>query len=144
MLASLHSARVHDPFAGFDALLRDLDRWSRAGRSSGSSSVTVTADADGWTVWVPLPGVTPSMVDLQVNQHNLRLKVTDAAEALPEGFRRVHQERRRPPVDATWRLDESVDLDAITAEMARGLLRVRLPRRAAPKSRSIPVTAGQP
>ena len=144
MFASLHSARVHDPFAGFDAILRDLDRLSRAGRTPASGSVTVTADADGWTVSVPLPGVAPSMVDLQVNQHNLTLKVTDSTEELPEGFRRVHQERRRASVDATWRIDESVDLDAISAEMARGLLRVRLPRRAAPSPRAIPVTVGQP
>lgn len=140
MLATRRPVRMSDPFAGFDAILRDMDRWVRAGRPVGPSPARVVADDDGWTVHVPLPGLAASAVHVEVDKGVLAVKAEAPARELPEGFRPVLVERRPPTVDLRWRLDESVDQDNITAELARGLLQVRLPRRGEPQARRIEVT----
>lgn len=120
-----------------DRLLADLDRWPALVAQSHlpqRPQATVEEAVGGWVVAVDLPGVPAEDVDVEIGAGQL------AVTARRPGHHHVVRERsgtaRRLRLDLT--LPPEVEADAVTASLELGVLRLRLPRSAAPRRR-VPV-----
>lgn len=130
---------------GFQALA-ELDRSLRQPAAHRPKlrirKVEASEDAEtpaGWEAILEAPGVTADQVELQVERGVLQLAVKRELQA-PEGMRALRRERQAWTLQRRLPLPDEVDEEAISATLRDGLLRVRLPLRAAPPVRSIPVT----
>jgi HSP20 family protein len=117
-----------------------------AERAAWHPDVDVDEESDGWVVEVRLPGVAPEEVSVDVTERELVIRSRQSQEAAsPEesgggGDESVTTKSRRVR-EFQYRLSmpSDVDADAIDATMDHGLLTVRLPRSAQPKSRRIEI-----
>ena len=99
--------------------------------SPGSSpSLHVTATDDGWRVDVPLPGIDPKDVSLEVAGNNLTIR----AEVPGEGGNKdvSHYEQ-------TLVIPQFLDLEKLTASHRHGMLRLTLPLKESVKPRRIQI-----
>jgi HSP20 family protein len=117
---------------------RDVDRlfnqfWSDlpSRPSAGSSpSFQVNATDDGWHVEVPLPGVDPKDVSLEVAGNNLTIRAEVPSEG---GDRRVSRHEQ------TLVIPQFLDLEKLTASHRHGMLRLTLPLKENVKPRRIKI-----
>jgi HSP20 family protein len=117
---------------------RDVDRlfnqfWSDlpTRTSTGSSpSFQVNATDDGWHVDVPLPGVDPKDVSLEVAGNNLTIRAEVPSET---GDRRVSR------YEQTLVIPQFLDLEKLTASHRHGMLRLTLPVKESVKPRRIQI-----
>lgn len=145
--------RPTNPLTGWDPLreLDDLHRrmtrlvsaaFGTAGLDDWHPTWTPLADVsetdDAYQVEVDLPGVRREDVDVQVFGRELSI-TGEFKERERVGLLRTRA-RRSGRFEYRTLLPEDIDADNITAELADGVLTVRLPKREAAKPRRIPVT----
>ncbi len=106
--------------------------------STWSPPVDVYETPEELLVVVEVPGVDPSSIDLAVTGNVLSLKGAKQAGDLPEPMLRV-RERVFGGFHRQITLPNEVDFDRAEAAMDQGVLRVRLPKRTAAQTRTIPV-----
>jgi HSP20 family protein len=120
-----------DPFAGLEAIQARLNRMVgdaitgyRGHHPLWHSDIDVETTEDGWVLEVPLPGMAPEEVAVDVNDHELTIRAAHEG-----GGSGVHARRSRYS-DFSYRLTmpSDVDTEAIDAVMQHGLLTVTLPR----------------
>jgi HSP20 family protein len=121
---------------------REMDRvfnqfWNElptraAAPSSPSSSppLHVTAVDDGWRVDVPLPGIDPKDVALEVAGNNLSIR----AEVPSEG-----QDRNVTRYEQTLVIPQFLDLEKLSASHRHGMLRLTLPLKESVKPRRVQI-----
>lgn len=85
---------------------------------TGPERVRFLADDDGWTLELDLPGVKREAISLESKDRELKLSI-DHEGAFPVKL------RYQLP------LAKQVDASAVTASLADGVLRLRLPKKAA-------------
>ena len=134
MSALLYNTRpVARPARAFNSMLSELLRDAQPATPQPSASFVPAADifetAQGFELHLALPGVTKDAVSIDFQDNQLVVSGTRPALAT-EGedapkLRRV--ETRFGEFRRAFRLPETVNVKAITAEMADGLLRVTLP-----------------
>ena len=94
-----------------------------------SPSFHVNQTDDGWRVDVPLPGIDPKDVSLEVAGNNLTIRV----EVPSEGDRNVsHYEQ-------TLMIPQFLDLEKLTASHRHGMLRLTLPLKESVKPRRVQI-----
>jgi HSP20 family molecular chaperone IbpA len=106
-----------------------------------SPLVDIFEDNEGSThVVAEVPGAKAEKVDVRVDKGTLIIQA-DARDALPEeyeptyvGFRGVYYYR-------AFALSDEIDRDRIEASLADGVLRIKLPRAAAARTRKIEIRA---
>jgi HSP20 family molecular chaperone IbpA len=100
--------------------------------------VDVVEDANGITLYADLPGVGREQLQLRVDGDQLSI---DADLALPvaEGLSPMHAEITRHRYQRTFTLSKELDAGQVSAEMAQGVLRVRIPKVAQAQPRRIEV-----
>ena len=117
---------------------RDVDRlfnqfWSdlpaRTAASSSSSFQVHTTD-DGWRVDVPLPGIDPKDVSLEVAGNNLTIRAEVPSEDKDTSVSRYEQ---------TLMIPQFLDLDKLTASHRHGMLRLTVPLKESVKPRRIQI-----
>ncbi len=101
-------------------------------------TLTFTEDEAGWALVADLPGVAREDVELHVEGGRLELGVQRRLE-VPEGHRVRYAERRAWTLRRVLRLPEGADTGAVTASFRDGVLRVEVPRVAAPVARRIEI-----
>jgi HSP20 family protein len=129
-----------------EGLQKDLsnlvDRWWHCGLNTGpldgqdwAPPVEIAEQADCYQVMMEMPGVSRSTLDvtgvgstLQVTGERLSPSVTAPAEAPP--FNVLHSERRYGGFKRLVTLPGPICLDEVSAELADGILTVRLPKAA--------------
>lgn len=89
-------------------------------------------------VEVDLPGVAAGDVDVQVHGGELTLKV-ERRNAAEDGERWMRRERGAGSFTRTLALPAEVDANAVEAELAQGVLRLRLPKAEHAQPREIPI-----
>jgi HSP20 family protein len=145
-----------DPFRDAMSLREAMDRLleqsiiNPRGGPSGRGTLTLPIDlwetTDSLVARVPLPGVKPDDVDIDVNGNvlTIRTKLPGAAgedsEAPGEGIRWIYREVPRGEARRAVELPIAVDADAATARFADGLLVLTLPKAQAARPRRITVT----
>lgn len=87
---------------------------------------------------VDLPGVAATDVDVQVHGGELTLKV-ERRNAAQDGERWMRRERGAGSFTRTLALPVEVDSGAVEAELANGVLRLRLPKAERAQPRAIPI-----
>lgn len=113
-------------------------------RSQGPSKKIPRADIlDGpneLTLLLDLPGFQESEIEISVDKRVLFVTATPAPATEPPSGRKVFlRERTRLPHERAFKLLDDVDVEGITANLASGVLTVRLPKNPEPGSRKIPV-----
>ena len=98
--------------------------------STSSPSLQVTAIDDGWRVDVPLPGIDPKDVALEVAGNNLSIRADVPTEGKDKNGARYEQ---------TLIVPQFLDLDKLTASHRHGMLRLTLPLKDGVKPRRVEI-----
>jgi len=136
--------RERRPRANFWSLDREIDRIFRDFFSDSSvptradSRVALTQEKDGVTLRAEVPGVDPAAVKIAVDGRTLTISSERTDPERSEGSYRL-REARAESFSHTFRLNDTLDVDAITADCRNGILTVRIPKRAAAQPRQIEV-----
>ena len=95
-----------------------------------SSSFQVKADDEGWRIDVPMPGVDPKDVALEVAGNTLTIR----AEAPSDG-----SEKDRARYEQTMTIPQFLDVEKLSASHRHGMLRLTLPLKESVKPRRIQI-----
>ena len=125
-----------NPFDDVFTFQRDVDRlfnqfWSDlpTRTAAGSSpSFQVNTTEDGWRVDVPLPGIDPKDVTLEVAGNTLTIRA-----ALSDG----DTDRNLAHFEQTLTIPQFLDLDKLSASHRHGMLRLTLPVKESVKPRRV-------
>jgi HSP20 family protein len=98
--------------------------------ASSSASLQVTAVDDGWRVDVPLPGIDPKDVALEVAGNNLSIRAEVRSEGKDSTVTRYEQ---------TLVVPQFLDLEKLTASHRHGMLRLTLPVKESVKPRRVQI-----
>lgn len=102
--------------------------------------VDVIEDSSGITLYADLPGVPRENLRLQVEADTLTIEA-DSAMAVPEGLQSSHTEVGLGRFHRAFSLSKELDTENVTAELAHGVLKLRIPKAAHAQPRRISVKA---
>jgi len=89
--------------------------------------VDVIEDATGITLYADLPGVGKEQLNLRVEADTLTIEGEVVLNA-PEGLQASHAEVQLPRYRRVFSLSKELDPDKIAAELAHGVLTLRIPK----------------
>ena len=95
-----------------------------------SSTLQVTAVDDGWRVDVPLPGIDPKDVAIEVAGNNLSIRAEVPSDGKDSNVTRYEQ---------TLVIPQFLDLEKLTASHRHGMLRLTLPLKDSVKPRRVEI-----
>jgi HSP20 family protein len=127
------------------AFQREMDRvfnqfWSTLPTRTAdapSRSLNVTANDSGWVIEVPMPGIDPSDVNLEVAGHNLIIRAESPSEGHTEG-----KDAHRSHYEQALTVPQFLDLDKLTAAHRHGMLRLTVPLKDSVKPRRVRIETG--
>ena len=134
-------ALTFDPFREMDRLAGALTGPARGPRWM---PMDLYRAGDEFVVDIDMPGVAPESIDLDVDGSVLTIQA-ERTIAQPEGGRWLAQERPSGGYRRQLTLNDGLDVEAISASYAHGVLTLRIPVAEAAKPRKIAVqTADAP
>ncbi|HEY7443382.1 MAG TPA: Hsp20/alpha crystallin family protein [Vicinamibacterales bacterium] len=110
----------------FNQFWNDLPTRTAAGQSP---SFQANATDDGWRIEVPLPGIDPQHVNLEVAGNTLTIR---AEEPVEKGERALRYEQ-------SFTVPQFLDLEKISASHKHGMLRLTVPLKESVKPRRIQI-----
>ncbi|HSK09336.1 MAG TPA: Hsp20/alpha crystallin family protein [Vicinamibacterales bacterium] len=129
------------PFEELFNVQREVDRlfnrfWSdlpTRAESASPGTFQVKSDEDGWRVEVPMPGIDPRYVTLEVagNTLNIRAEVPGDAEG--------KDKRAAMRYEQSLSLPQFLDLDKLTATNRHGMLELKVPLKESVKPRRVEI-----
>lgn len=151
---------LRDPWKDFERMRRDVERalFSPATpmapaapaamaapapsgrRGIGRPPVELASDADHLTVTLLVPGADPASLAVTFEDGVLRIAGERPVAADPEGARFLRRERPAGRFERVLELPVPVEADRITAAYRDGVLRITLPKHAAARPRTIPIS----
>jgi HSP20 family protein len=111
----------------FNQFWSDLPTRTAAG---SSPSFQVNTTEDGWRIDVPMPGIDPKDVALEVAGNTLTIRAETPSDENDTNFTRYEQAFSVPPF---------LNLDKLTASHRHGMLRLSLPLKDSVKPRRIQI-----
>lgn len=135
MFGLTRSSRFEDVFN----FQREVDRlfnqfWSdlptRTAPGSSPSSFQVNTTEDGWRIDVPMPGIDPQHVSLDVAGNTLSIRVEVPSDDNDNNPMRYEQ---------TFTIPQFLDLDKLSASHRHGMLRLTLPLKESVKPRRVQI-----
>lgn len=100
--------------------------------------VDVIEDAGGITLYADLPGVRRDKLDLQVEADTLTIEA-EAQLSMPEGLTSNHTEVGLARYRRVFTLSKELDTERVSAELAQGVLTLRIPKARHAQARRIEV-----
>ncbi len=100
--------------------------------------VDVIEDSGGITLYADLPGVSRDKLHLQVASGTLTIEA-EADLAVPEGLTSSHTEVGLARYRRVFTLSQELDTEKVSAELAQGVLTLRIPKAAHAQPRRIEV-----
>jgi HSP20 family protein len=133
-------------FEPLKATMRDLDRKATQLISNARLPHWVPADAwregQAYRVELDLPGVDPASIDVQVDPSTVTVTAHRRTSLRPEdGAERLTTELPRGPFSRRLVLGEGLDLEAVEARYADGVLHLTIPVAPASRPRRVKVDA---
>lgn len=107
-----------------DANEQDRSRYSDAALTP---PVDVIEDASGITLFADLPGVSRDKLNLSVESDTLTIEA-ETNLALPKELSSQHTEVGLGRFRRTFTLSKELDTEKVSAELAHGVLRLRIPK----------------
>jgi HSP20 family molecular chaperone IbpA len=89
--------------------------------------VDVVEDPNGITLYADLPGVPRDKLSLHVDGETLSIE-GEVALATPEGMGASHVEVSLPRYRRVFTLSKELDAEKVSAELAHGVLKLRIPK----------------
>lgn len=119
---------------------RDLTQQAQDQREQPAllPAVDVIEDATGITLYADLPGVPRDKLDVRVEGDTLLIDA-ELVLALPQAMEASHAEVQRTAYRRAFTLSRELDPDKVSAELAQGVLRLRIPKAAHAQPRRIAV-----
>ena len=128
-----------NPFDNLFALQREFDRmfnqfWSDLPeRTTGTrSSFQVNSDDDQWRIDVPIPGIDPKDVSIEVAGSTLTIRAGETSGG-------ANQNRQGYRYEQTLTIPQFLDLDRMTAAHHHGMLQLTVPIKDSVKPRRIQI-----
>ena len=128
-----------NPFDNLFALQREFDRmfnqfWSDLPErtTSARSSFQVNSDDDQWRIDVPMPGIDPKDVSVEVAGNTLTIRAGEDSGA-------PLQNRHSYRYEQTLTIPQFLDLDRMTAAHHHGMLQLTVPIKDSVKPRRIQI-----
>ena len=128
--------QMHQMFDQFDDEL--FGRLEGLGDGLFAPAVDVREDDDAYVVHLEVPGVKQENISLELHNNVLTIRGTKEQAPVEGRYRRV--ERAYGAFARSLSLPRNVDEDAVTANLADGVLEVRLPKREESRARQIAVS----
>jgi len=100
--------------------------------------VDVIEDAAGITLYADLPGVSKDKLHLHVEADTLTIEA-EVALALPQDMEPTHAEVSMPRYRRVFTLSKELDTEKVSAELSRGVLKLRIPKAAHAQPRRVEV-----
>ena len=115
----------------FNQFWSDLPARTTPGSTAGSPpSFQVHTTDDGWRVDVPMPGIDPKDVSLEVAGNNLTIRAKIPAEG---------KDKNASHYEQTLIIPQFLDLEKLTASHRHGMLRLALPLKESVKPRQVQI-----
>ena len=89
--------------------------------------VDVIEDSTGITLYADLPGVPKDRLQLRVEGDQLAIEA-ETVLAVPQGMEATHAEVGLSRYRRSFTLSKELDADKVSAELAQGVLLVRIPK----------------
>ena len=120
-----------------------VERGSRTRYSDAAltPAVDVVEDPKGITLFADLPGVTRDKLNLQVESGTLTIEA-ESGLSMPEGLASHHTEVSLARYRRVFTLSKELDTEKVSAELAHGVLKLRIPKAQHAQPRRIEVRAG--
>lgn len=96
-------------------------------------AVDITENEAGYTIFADVPGADKDSVNVTYEDGVVTLTANSAAVKETEGTQAIHREFRLAGYERAFRVGDDVDVEKINAEIANGVLKVSLPRKASAK-----------
>jgi HSP20 family protein len=127
-----------DPFSAIDRLFQDLGG-SVGNRDDAYYPMDLYENDDASVIELAVPGVKPDDLDISVEGRQFTIRAS--LPAVPEGEQRRYwlQAIPRGALTRTVRLPANVDVDAVQASVADGMLTLRMGKAAEAKVRKIEI-----
>ena len=120
------------------AAKKDAQRFRQAALTP---PVDVVEDAQGITLYADLPGVPRDKLQLHVEDQMLTIDA-EVGLALPEGLQSTHTEVGIGRFHRSFTLSKELDTERIDAELANGVLTLRIPKASHAQPRRIEIQVG--
>ncbi|MDN4587215.1 heat-shock protein Hsp20 [Xenophilus aerolatus] len=134
--------------------MNDIQTRSRATPSTGQAEanpryaedyltppVDVVEDAQGITLYADLPGVAKDKLQLEVEAGTLTIE-GQLHLAVPENLQSSHSEVAAPRFRRVFTLSKELDTEQVSAELAQGVLTLRIPKATHAQARRIDIRVG--
>ena len=139
--------RVQSPFDEFDRIRRQMDRLSEAfsGRRPGQVTagvfplVNLTEDQKNYYVRAELPGLKADELDIQVTANSLSLSGERKIAEEGNGVKYHRREREGGRFSRMLTLPGDIDAEKVEADLANGVLTVKIAKAEAAKPKQISV-----
>ncbi len=100
---------------------------SRYGDAALTPPVDVIEDSSGITLYADLPGVSREKLNLHVESDTLTIEA-QADLSVPEGLTTQHTEVSLARFRRVFTLSKELDTQKVSAELAHGVLKLRIPK----------------
>ena len=113
---------------------------SRYANAALTPPVDVIEDSTGITLYADLPGVPRDKLHLQVEADTLTIDA-ESALSTPEGLQSTHTEVGLGRFHRVFTLSKALDTEKVSAELANGVLKLRIPKAEHAQPRRIEIKA---
>jgi HSP20 family molecular chaperone IbpA len=103
------------------------EKSSRYGNAALTPPVDVIEDAGGITLYADLPGVSRENLNLHIEAETLTIEA-ESSLAVPDGLKTSHTEVGLGRFRRVFTLSKELDTDKVLAELAQGILKLRIPK----------------
>jgi len=100
---------------------------SRYNDAALTPPVDVIEDANGITLYADLPGVSREKLNLHVESDTLTIEA-ESDSTVPEGLTSQHTEVGLARFQRVFTLSKELDAEKVSAELAQGVLKLRIPK----------------
>jgi HSP20 family protein len=116
-----------NPWRDLRAWQQRLERLSSPHTDSWAPAIDVYETADRYVVAAELPGLARDQINLEMAASRLTIQ-GERVERTTEGIRYQQVERGHGAFSRTFEFADPIDVNAVTAEFADGVLTVSLPK----------------
>ncbi|MGK6307907.1 Hsp20/alpha crystallin family protein [Variovorax sp. DT-64] len=109
------------------------------GEAALTPPVDVVEDATGITLYADLPGVSKEKLHLQVESDTLTIEA-ESDLSVPKELQSSHTEVGLGRFRRVFTLSKELDTEKVSAELARGVLTLRIPKAARAQPRRIDIS----
>ncbi|WP_354358418.1 Hsp20/alpha crystallin family protein [Variovorax boronicumulans] len=111
---------------------------ARYSEAALTPAVDVIEDTNGITLYADLPGVSRDKLNLHVEAATLTIEA-ESDLAVPEGLKTSHTEVGLGRFRRVFTLSKELDTQNVAAELAQGVLKLRIPKAAHAQPRRIDI-----